>query len=268
MQLSKEQIDFFETFGFLKFPQLMADRLDWMIDEFTKTFPADNKHDGTKRTCIVPFIDQRMCVLLDDPRIEGIGAALLGEDFNYMGSDGNYYTGDTGWHRDGYHEKYKHLKIAFYLDKLDGNSGALRVIPGSHRLHDSYSENLSVKMRDPKASWNISGDSVPAYVLDVTPGDVLVFNHNTFHSSWNGNTNRRMFTINLCQRYEEADLQELRDYIGGASRFWIDRYYSETMMNTASPQRMIHLEQAMANDGHLADLSAQKRLEMKEPARG
>ncbi|WP_135549639.1 phytanoyl-CoA dioxygenase family protein [Paenibacillus cymbidii] len=268
MKLSKEQIDFFETFGFLKLPQLMADRLDWIIDEFTKTFPDDNKHDGTKRTCIVPFIDQRMSQLLDDPRIEAIGAALLGEDFNYMGSDGNYYSGDTSWHRDGYHKKYKHLKIAFYLDELDGNSGALRVIPGSHRLHDQFGEQLSIKMRDPKASWNIAGNAVPAYVLDVTPGDVLVFNHNTFHSSWNGSTSRRMFTINMCQRYEEADLQELRDYIAGAARFWIDRNYSETMMNTASPQRMIHLEQVMANDGHLAALSAQKRLEMTEPARG
>ncbi|MBM7564218.1 phytanoyl-CoA dioxygenase family protein [Paenibacillus sacheonensis] len=268
MQLSQSQIDFFETFGFLKFPQLMADRLDWIVDEFTKTFPEENKHDGSKRTCIVPFIDQRMSVLLDDPRILAIGRTLLGEDFNYMGSDGNYYTGDTGWHRDGYHEKYRHIKIAFYLDELDGNSGALRVIPGSHRLHDKYGDDLTFRMRDPLQTWNVAGADVPAQVLDVTPGDILVFDHNTFHSSWNGNTSRRMFTINMCQRYAQEDIQELRDYIAGAARFWIDRAFSETMMNTASPERLVHLEQVMANDDHLAALSAKARQEMAEPSRG
>ncbi|MBO7745321.1 phytanoyl-CoA dioxygenase family protein [Paenibacillus sp. MWE-103] len=268
MRLTQAQIDYFETFGLLKFPQLMVDRLDWIVGEFAKTFPGTNKHDGTKRTCVVPFIDQRMSVLLDDPRILAIGRSLLGDDFNYMGSDGNYYTGDTGWHRDGYHEKYRHLKIAFYLDRLDGGSGALRVIPGSHRLRDNYAGDLTARMRNPRASWEIEGADVPAVVLDVVPGDLLVFDHNTFHSSWNGSANRRMFTINLCQRYAEEDLQELRDYIGTAARFWIDRAYSETMMRTATPERLVHLEQVMANDGHLAALSAKARLEMAEPARG
>lgn len=268
MKLTQEQISFFETFGFLKFPQLMADRLDWIIDEFTKTFPDNNKHDGTKRTCVVPFIDQRMSVLLDDPRILAIGKGLLGEDFNYMGSDGNYYTGDTPWHRDGYHEHYKHLKIAFYLDPLTADTGALRVIPGSHRIHDAYGEDLTLRMRDPQASWQIGGAEVPAYALNVEPGDLLVFNHNTFHSAWKGNTHRRMFTINMCQRYAVEDEQELRDYISGYARFWLDRAFSETMMNEASPERMVHLEQVMNNDGHLAALSAKARREMAEPARG
>lgn len=268
MKLTAEQIRFFETFGFLKFPQLMADRIDWIIEEFTQTFPNTNKHDGTKRTCIVPFIDQRMWTLLDDPRLVEIGNSLLGDDFNYMGSDGNYYTGDTGWHRDGFHQKYRHIKIAFYLDHLNENSGALRVIPGSHRLNDDYGKDLGAMAGNSAKFWGIDGASVPAYALDVTPGDVLVFNHNTFHSAWKGNTHRRMFTMNLCQRYEEQDLQELRDYISGGARFWIDRSYSDKMMETASPERMKHLEQVMANDGHLAGLSAQMRLTMDEPSRG
>ena len=39
--------------------------------------------------------------LIDDPRIHALATTLLGDDFNYMGSDGNYYVGDTGWHSDG-----------------------------------------------------------------------------------------------------------------------------------------------------------------------
>lgn len=270
--LSKEQLRFFEVFGYLKFPGVMNDRLEQINEEFKLTFDTNtviSKHDGTKRSCIVPFIDQReyMCSLLDDPRVNEIAVSLLGENFNYMGSDGNYYTGSTAWHRDGRQEKYRHIKIAFYLDKLDGNSGALRVVPGSHRLNDQFAEDLNEIARS-RENWGVGGDEVPAQALDVTPGDLLVFDHNIMHSSWNGNSIRRMFTINLCERYKDEDTQELRDNISGLSRFWVDRVYGDMMINTASPSRLKHLEQVMANDGHLAELSARARLEMPEPSRG
>ena len=77
-----------------------------------------------------------------------------------------------------------------------------------------------------------------------------------------------MFTINLCRRYPEEQLQELRNYISGMARFWVDRNYGETMMRTAGPERRRHLEQVMANDGHLAELSREAREKMAEPARG
>ena len=77
-----------------------------------------------------------------------------------------------------------------------------------------------------------------------------------------------MFTINACQRYADADVQVLRDYINGFARFWIDRAIGETMIKTASPQRMRHLEQLHANDSHLAELTAKARASMTEPSRG
>ena len=36
----------------------------------------------------------------------------------------------------------------------------------------------------------------------------------------------------------------------------------------AGPQRMRHLEQVMANDGHMAELARQARERMAEPSRG
>ncbi len=46
------------------------------------------------------FLDQTdyLASLIDDPRIDGIFPSLLGEDCNYLGSDGNFYVGDTHWH--------------------------------------------------------------------------------------------------------------------------------------------------------------------------
>ena len=138
IRLNQQQLNFFDTFGYLALPGLMADCIDEIIDAFEQVWAErggghdGQPHDGERRSCIVPFIDQheRLCALLDDPRIEGLLASLLGDDFNYSGSDGNYYAGDTRWHSDGYQKEIRHVKIAFYLDHLTRDTGCLRVIPG------------------------------------------------------------------------------------------------------------------------------------------
>jgi hypothetical protein len=275
-RLSDAQVSFFETFGYLGFPGLLADCICEITDEFEALWAArggghnGQQHDGAARSCIVPFIDQRerLSALLDNPRILAIANSLLGEDFNYMGSDGNYYVGDTAWHSDGWHPEIRHIKIALYLDPLTRDTGCLRVIPGSHHIGDHFADQLQAQVRKSEALWGMQGRDVPAIALETTPGDVLVFNHNTKHAAFGGNTRRRMFTINLCQRYPEDKLDDLRVYISGASRFWLDHVYGDAMVRTASPERLRHLEQVMANDGHLAELSRQARLEMKEPSRG
>ena len=276
MPLSDQQLRFFDTFGYLAFPGLLADRIQSVIDEFDGIWKAHGGghhgkvHDGTARSCIVQFIDRSdaLSSLLDDPRIYSIAQSLLGDEFNYMGSDGNYYAGETGWHSDGWHATVKHIKIAFYLDQLDGTNGALRVVPGSHRVGDGYAESLQKSLFDCGGSFAMHGRDIPAVALATKPGDIVCFNHNTKHSSFNGGQRRRMFTINLCQRYPEERPEELRDYIKGFARFWIERVYGPQMMATAGPARMRQLEQVMANDGHLAELSRAAQASMPEPSRG
>lgn len=275
-RLSDQQVDFFETFGFLGFPGLLADRIDRVIEDFEALWARHGgghngrPHEGTARSCIVQFVDRSegLASLLDDPRIEGIGASLLGEDFNYMGSDGNYYVGDTGWHSDGWHPVMRHLKIAFYLDPLTRDTGCLRVIPGSHKPDDRFALSLQEKARKSQDLWSVDGRDLPAWPLETQPGDIVCFNHNTKHAAFGGGVRRRMFTMNLCQRYPEDRLDDLRKYLAGGARFWIDRCYGETMVRTAGPDRRRHLEQVMANDGHLAELSRKARETMAEPSRG
>ncbi|HZP84241.1 MAG TPA: phytanoyl-CoA dioxygenase family protein [Chthonomonadaceae bacterium] len=274
--LTDQQKAFFETFGYLGFPGLLADRIDTILQEFEAVWQGrggghdGRPHDGKRRSCIVPFIDQSeyLCTLLDDPRILGIATSLLGDDFNYMGSDGNYYAGDTGWHSDGWHKEIRHIKIAFYLDPLTRDTGSLRVIPGSHLDGDKYARSLQEQVGKSQELWGLHGRDVPAVALETQPGDVVCFNHNTKHAAFGGGGWRRMFTINLCQRYPESRLEDLRNYISGHARFWVERNYGEIMMQTAGPERMRHLEQVMANDGHLAELSRQERLVRPEPSRG
>ena len=275
-KLTEQQVTFFHAFGYLALPQFMAGRIGRITDEFEALWArhggghAGKLHDGKARSCLAPCIDRSeyLSTLLDDPRIIQIATTLLGDDFNYMGSDGNFYVGDTGWHSDGWHASIRHIKLAFYLDPLTRDTGCLRVIPGSHNLGDQFANALQEQIYQCQERWNLPGREVPAVALETRPGDILLFNHNVKHASFGGHTRRRMFTMNLCQRYPAGSLQELRDYLAGGARFWVTRGYGEEMLRTAGPQRMRHLEQVLANDGHLAELSRQAREKMAEPSRG
>lgn len=275
-RLTDQQIAFFNTFGYIAFSGLLANSIEEITAEFEAVWQDrggghnGKAHDGKARSCIVPFIDQRarLSALIDDPSILAIATALLGDDFNYMGSDGNYYVGDTQWHSDGWHSDIRHIKIALYLDRLTRDTGCLRVIPGSHVVGDQFTEKLQAGIRKSQDMWGVGGQDVPAIALEVTPGDVLVFNHNIKHAAFGGNDHRRMFTINLCQRYPENKLEDLRKYIAGAARFWIDEAYGPAMISTATPQRMTHLQQVMDNDYELPELSRRARESMPEPSRG
>lgn len=275
--LTVQQMSFFETFGYLYLPGLLVDCVDKIIDEF-ETIWAEHggghhgdQHDGERRSCIFPFPDKSeyLSSLLDDPRIHDIAASICGDDFNYTSGDGNFYAGDTHWHSDGYGaDRILSIKIAFYLDPLTRNSGALRVIPGSHRAGDAFADALEREIRENGKVWGMAGQDVPALILETMPGDIVVFNHNLKHAAFGGSDRRRMYTMNFSRRYPENRLEELRTILGREARFWIDRIHGEAMIATAGPERMVHLEQVRANDKHLADLTRELKRTMKEPARG
>ncbi|MBM3280479.1 MAG: phytanoyl-CoA dioxygenase family protein [Candidatus Handelsmanbacteria bacterium] len=283
MHLTPQQLAFMDTFGYLVFPGLLKAEITRITAEFESVFATHGgghdgrPHDGSARSCIVPFIDQNeyLSGLLDDERVEGIFVSLLGEDFNYIGSDGNFYVGDTNWHSDtDWSGKMRgtpprvFYKMALYLDPVTRQSGALRVIPGSQRWGDRYAEILQAHLRTSQEDWSISGAQVPAVALESVPGDVVVFNQNTKHSAWGGSKRRRMFTINCTAQYSEADLPYLRNEISAFARFWVDTVYGPAMTRNPGPRRLRHLRQTLDNQGHLAEEVRQARGAMKEPSRG
>ena len=269
MQLTCEQKQFFETFGYLALPGLLKNEIGWITEEFEAVFSGRSVvHDGSKRSSIVPFIDQRarLSTLLDQPELVGLIAGLLGEEFNYIGGDGNFYTGDTHWHSDGSHEVGRYLKVALYLDAVDRNGGCLRVIPGTHRL-DLFRGWEARRARESLERWGIEQSEVPAVALETRPGDVVAFNHNLMHASFGGSQRRRMFTLNCCAHCEtELEINEMKQYIANHDRYWNDQMHSEIMRRTAPPARMRHLQQVIEHEGHLPALAAKARAEMPEPA--
>jgi len=253
MYLTPEQHNFFDAFGYLAFPGLFAaEEIAWIAAEFEQvldTFGAGDQHDGSRRTMIVPTIDhsERLCTLLDDARILGIAGDLLGDDFNYASGDGNYYSGDTGWHPDGNYPELFAIKVAFYLDPVGRDSGCLRVLPGSHH-NDSIWRSGAANPRE-AAAWGGDPADVPGHVaLETEPGDLVVFNHNTWHASFGGGTRRRMFTMNLHKRGKTAEElawvdEYLQHHCPVAHGFKIGGMYTDAMLDTAPPGRLVHLQQ-------------------------
>jgi hypothetical protein len=282
-RLSNEQLTFFNTFGYLAFPGLLQDCADEIIAGFERVWAshggghAGQTHDGKQRSALFPFPgrDPFLASLLDDPRIHDIAASILGDDFNYTGGDGNLYVGDTQWHSDGYDGKrLPSIKIAFYLDPMTRDTGALRVIPGSHHVGDTYADAVQSQIRvngqtpSSEISWGLRPDQVPAVVLETVPGDVVVFNHNLKHAAFGGSQRRRMFTMNFCERYPEDRVQEFAEKISHEARFWTDTLFGPYMIEGASPERMVHLEQGLTHRGRLQERYAELIATMAEPARG
>ncbi len=257
MKLTEQQINFFNTFGYLMFPGLFSpSEIAWITEEFElsiRDFGGGKAHDGSKRTMFGGPIEHRprLCALLDDPRILGIVGGILGEDFNYASGDGNYYSGDTGWHPDGNWGQLFACKIAFYLDPLRRDSGCLRVIPGSQRP-DYF---VRVQKINPNSSQELFGvaprDFPTSVALESNPGDLVIFNHDTYHASFGGGTRRRMFTMNLTRNCKtEADLKTLHQYLSihSPGGYKVDTgagMYFPTMLDTADDTRMIHLQQGV-----------------------
>ncbi len=132
-----------------------------------------------------------------------------------MYANGNAFSGDrTEWHPDTGHLDRKGVKFAFYLQPLDGATGALRFIPGSHRnpLHTSIRENIRLREsnRGVEDETGLDVHEVPAFAADSTPGDVIAFDNRVWHASWGGGPDRRMCSVGYFAPSEddEASIRE------------------------------------------------------------
>jgi ectoine hydroxylase-related dioxygenase (phytanoyl-CoA dioxygenase family) len=130
-------------------------------------------------------------------------------------------VGDTTWHPDGYRPnlhpddwplRLERIAATFYLDPVGRDSGALRIIPGSHRpplYHDlkrllAYSDeptyaplaSLRQRREDPQSpAFGVAQPDLPCFPLESEPGDVIFWNANLWHSSFGGRAGRRMCRV-------------------------------------------------------------------------
>jgi ectoine hydroxylase-related dioxygenase (phytanoyl-CoA dioxygenase family) len=80
--------------------------------------------------------------------------------------------------------------MALYLDPVRRDSGALRVIPGSHQWGDGFADGLhtAIHQKPPEATFGVAPEDVPAVALESQPGDVVVMHQTCKHASFGGNS--------------------------------------------------------------------------------
>lgn len=80
--------------------------------------------------------------LMEDERFFGAAKQILDDDAMSLFARANAFFGDrTEWHPDVSESHWRRIKFDFYLQPLDGETGSLRFIPGSHK--DPFSPTYS-----------------------------------------------------------------------------------------------------------------------------
>ena len=256
--LTTQQKNFFETFGYLKLPGLLADVIGNIGQHFDKLFIAHNPevvdwlheaHYMKSRFVLMHFIEREpeLASLLEDPRIHGLFLSLLGKDYQYRASDANIFTGDTYWHSDLYGAffKYRHVKILTYLDPLDGNSGAFRAIPGSHLFGDKFANKLENFVWKHEENYGLHKDEVPSVTVPTVPGDVLVFDYRLKHATSYTTFKRRMFTICGSEAFAEEDMPTLQKLTSELLPIAGGQVFLPEFVANAPASRQKHLEQSL-----------------------
>ena len=91
---------------------------------------------------------------------------------------------------------------------------------GSHLVGDAYADCLQQLLTAQRSEddaqldplWR--GAQLPAHVCCTQPGDVVIFQQSTKHSSWNGGNRRRMFTINWSPKIRDEIDQKVYERWG------------------------------------------------------
>ena len=248
--LTDAQRDFYNTFGYVVLKRLFStEELDIIRGEFDNMLAEQYSHapyDGSVRHW-TPMMDEDtpfLAGLMEDGRFFSVAKQLYGDDVLGVVVDGNRYTGNTHWHRDTATIHQYGVKFAFYLQTVDADTGALRVIPGTHRLpnDDEFAQGVR----------SMLVESVPATALASEPGDVVAFDIRLWHASFGGSDDRQMCTVVYYanpKNPEELDAlrnQGARNVEAGIKSFRPNRQYiysKEWVSNPAdSPARQCWID--------------------------
>ena len=212
--LTESQIAHFRTFGFVVLPNLFSDaETKTMAAEFEAGRQATMRYDPSIGTDSItqwsnikpeaPFI----AGMLEDQRFCSVAEQLFGKGFVGAVSNSNRRGGDTAWHPDHGNPNLRAFKFTTYLQPLRSDTGALRVIPGSHfrPFHNGIGSFLS---KD-----NNTVNNVPAYSCETNPGDVIAFDMLVYHAAYGGSQDRCQLTLSYLglprTHDEEIATQEL-----------------------------------------------------------
>ena len=220
---------FFDMFGFLILRNVLSRRELKLIEKeydygFKKTLEHHSNGFGMRKQFNWSNLNEmcpNLCSLPYQKNILRIVKKLMSNKiFPYLCNSNNFNGPATEWHTDqAANTDCFAVKVAFYLDELDENSGGLRFLPCSHReplnsdlwdfgLHGSNETDI----KDYQSKSGLEIDQVPSYYCRTNPGDMVIFNLKIWHSSLGGGKNRRNITINYSKYPEtESESESLKE---------------------------------------------------------
>jgi hypothetical protein len=218
--LTTAQTGYFTTFGFVVLRGFLADcaaalraEVDAAIrDAYAATYD-ERVIDGISGHYLplaARFTPVSASLVCDDPRFIDAAEQLLDGPVIPECPEGVLYFAEAGWHTDdgiGVHG----VKFAACFSQLTAANGALRLVPGSH--HPEQGARLAAyQRRRPPVLDDADADayrvSVPGYVADTSPGDVIAFDLHTWHASFGGRD--RLAWTAVYQRCPETSAERDR----------------------------------------------------------
>lgn len=216
--LTKDQVSQFELFGFVVLKDIFDDSdLKVLRDEFSIAvarhenevglFNGEEDHTFSMMGEDTPFYSS----LLEDPRFYEPASQLFGEDIIALEVNSYRYTGNTPWHyNDGSPNRYGYgPKYQFPIfEPVTGETGALRMIPGSHR--DPWQSDLTKWWPLAKGSSRSDVgieylDKIPHYAAECNFGDAVLFDMRIVHSTFGGAVDRKVTAVTYYNYPETAE---------------------------------------------------------------
>jgi hypothetical protein len=192
--LTAEQISYFRAFGFIVLRGLITD-VDLLRREAEATirdatgalFRTNIKGGGIEGHYIPATNEKTPCSLDLAISVATIVESLLSRQAFLVHAQHILYFGEAAFHNDTIWQDQKSVHAVAYLDELTADNGALRVLPGTHRGDQSdLGKYAAVPDGTPDEVFERLSGNVPCYVIDSSPGDLIIFDERLYHASLGG----------------------------------------------------------------------------------
>lgn len=243
MQLTKLQLQTYQSFGFLMIPNFLPqDRVQALRESCTamKTRDSGEANALAHRGRIIGMFhkDPVQAELFDDIHLHEIATQLLGTErpIRFLCDEYASFSTPADWHPDmTSSETFDSLKFAFYLDDLS-RGGCLRVVPGSHtpELHKLVGDYRNAATPAAEMPW--------AFSCVTQPGDLLVFNLKLWHQGTANpdGTHRRVIFWSIGQD-SPAFNEFARKFNERVGRGSDSEPWPESFVKNAPPRRLDYL---------------------------
>ncbi|MHC2255729.1 hypothetical protein ACVILK_005421 [Bradyrhizobium embrapense] len=193
----------FETFGFVQVRQVLGDIcFSALVQDYGRAINSSDlrlpfNELGQAPAFIASCMSEASPSVVDFATGEhtlNFAEALLGRPVVCVQAFAYQRSEDTRWHSDNIDANYRGLKLYLNLDAVDADSGALRVIVGSH--HDLMRGSLIPRPYETaEQQFGVAADELPATILSSQPGDVSAFDLRIWHAVCGTRTRRRVIEL-------------------------------------------------------------------------